>query len=59
MRPLQAHCYQGLGTLYSQTGPSEQARAKLATAIAMYRNMEMTLWLPETEAVLTAMEGKA
>jgi hypothetical protein len=25
----------------------------------MYRDMEMTFWLPETEAALTAVEGKA
>jgi tetratricopeptide (TPR) repeat protein len=53
MRPLQAHCHNGLGTLYSQTGQSEQARAELTTAIEMYRDMEMAFWLPETEAVLS------
>ena len=59
MRPLQAHCHRGLGTLYSQTGQSEQAHAELTTAIEMYRDMEMTFWLPETEATLVAVEGKA
>jgi tetratricopeptide (TPR) repeat protein len=57
MRPLQAHCHRGLGTLYSQTGQSEQARTELSTAIEMYRDMEMTFWLPETEAALAAVEG--
>jgi class 3 adenylate cyclase/tetratricopeptide (TPR) repeat protein len=57
MRPLQAHCHRGLGTLYSQTGQSEQARAALSTAIAMYRDMAMTFWLPETEAALAAVEA--
>ena len=52
MHPLQAHCHLGLGTLYSQTGQSEQARAELSTAIAMYRDMGMTFWLPQTEAAL-------
>src|SRR5262249_59031494 len=52
MRPLQAHCHRGLGTLYAKTGQQEQARAALSTAMEMYRGMEMTLWLPETEAVL-------
>ena len=33
MRPLQAHCHRGLGTLYAQTGQREQARAELSTAI--------------------------
>ena len=59
MRPLQAHCHRGLGTLYCHTGQSEQARAELSTAIEMYRDMEMTFWLPETEAALAAVEGKA
>jgi tetratricopeptide (TPR) repeat protein len=59
MRPLQAHCHRGLGTLYSQTGQPEQARAELATAIEMYREMAMTFWLPETEATLAAVEDKA
>ena len=58
-RPLQAHCHRGLGALYSQTGQSEQVRAELSTAIAMYRDMEMTFWLPETEAALAALEGTA
>jgi predicted ATPase len=59
MRPLQAHCHRGLGTLYHQTGQIEQARAELSTAIDMYRDMEMTFWLPEAEAALAAVEGKA
>jgi predicted ATPase len=57
MRPLQAHCHRGLGTLYAQTGQQEQARAELSTAIALYRAMDMTFWLPETEAALATVEG--
>jgi class 3 adenylate cyclase/tetratricopeptide (TPR) repeat protein len=52
MRPLQAHCHHGLGTLYSQTGHGAQARAALAAAIAFYRDMEMSFWLPQAEAAL-------
>jgi len=52
MRPLQAHCHLGLGTLYATTGRREQARAALTTAIALYHAMEMTLWLPQAEAAL-------
>ena len=37
MRPLQAHCHHGLGTLYAQTGQREQARAALSSAIELYR----------------------
>ena len=58
MRPLQAHCHRGLGTLYATAGQREQARAALSTAIEMYRAMEMTFWLPETEAALAQVEGR-
>ena len=52
MRPLQAHCHLGLGTLYATTGQREQARAELSTAIELYRAMDMTFWLPQAEAAL-------
>jgi tetratricopeptide (TPR) repeat protein len=52
MRPLLAHCHLGLGTLYLKIGRPEQARAELAPAIALYRAMEMTFWLPQAEAAL-------
>ena len=57
MRPLQAHCHLGLGTLYVQTGRPEPARAALTTAIALYRAMEMTFWLPQAEAALAQAES--
>jgi hypothetical protein len=50
--PLQAHCHYGLGTLYRQTGRDALARAALSTAIALYRAMDMTFWLPEAEGAL-------
>jgi tetratricopeptide (TPR) repeat protein len=56
MRPLQAHCHRGLGTLYAKTGQAEQARTALSTAIEMYRGMEMTFWLPQTETALKQVE---
>jgi hypothetical protein len=58
MRPLQAHCHLGLGTLYAKTGHRQQARPELATAIELYRGMEMTFWLPQTEAALAHVEGR-
>jgi tetratricopeptide (TPR) repeat protein len=58
MRPLQAHCHLGLGTLYAQTGCAAQAHAALSAAIDLYRAMDMTLWLPQAEAVLTQVEGQ-
>jgi tetratricopeptide (TPR) repeat protein len=58
LRPLAAHCYLGLGTLYSQMERLEEARAALCTAIDMYRSMEMTFWLPQAETMLTQTEEK-
>ena len=52
MRPLQAHCQRGLGTLYATTGQREQAYTALAAAMALYRAMDMTFWLPQAEAAL-------
>ena len=56
MRPLQAHCHLGLGTLYAKSGQAEHARSELATAIALYRALEMTFWLPQAEAALAQVE---
>jgi tetratricopeptide (TPR) repeat protein len=58
MRPLQAHCYLGLGTLYAVTGQRELARTALGAAITLYRAMEMTLWLPQAEATLAQADGR-
>jgi hypothetical protein len=57
MRPLQADCHRGLGTLYATTGQREQARAELSTASEMYQAIAMTFWLPQTEAALAQVEG--
>jgi tetratricopeptide (TPR) repeat protein len=56
MRPLQAHCHLGLGTLYATTGQREQARTELSAAIELYHAMDMTFWLPQAEAVLAQVE---
>jgi Flp pilus assembly protein TadD len=58
LRPLQAHCHRGLGTLYAATGQREQARTELSTAIDLYRAMDMTFWLPQTEAAMAQVEGR-
>jgi transcriptional regulator with AAA-type ATPase domain/tetratricopeptide (TPR) repeat protein len=52
MRPLQAHCQRGLGTLYAKAGQVEQARMALSTAIMLYRVMDMAFWLRQAEAAL-------
>jgi tetratricopeptide (TPR) repeat protein len=55
MRPLMAHCHCGLGMLYLKLDRAAQARPELSAAIALYRTMEMTFWLPQTEAALAQM----
>jgi tetratricopeptide (TPR) repeat protein len=57
MRPLQAHCHCGLGTLYAQMDRPEPARVALSTAMALYREMDMAFWLPQAEAALAQAEG--
>jgi tetratricopeptide (TPR) repeat protein len=58
MRPLQAHCRRGLGTLYARRGQWEQARTELGAARDLYQAMDMTFWLPQVEAVLAHVEGQ-
>jgi hypothetical protein len=49
VRPLVAHCHLGLGKLYRRTGKREQAQTHLTTATAMYREMDMRVWLEHAE----------
>jgi hypothetical protein len=46
-----------LGMLYCKIGRKEPARAELSVAIALYRAMDMTFWLPQAEATLAQVEG--
>src|SRR5262249_43463798 len=45
MRPLQAHCHFGLGTLYRRAERVDEALSELKAAIELYDSMEMRLWL--------------
>jgi tetratricopeptide (TPR) repeat protein len=58
MRPLQAHCHRGLGRLYTVIGQREQAHTALSAAIEMYKSMDMTFWLPQTEAALAQVDAR-
>jgi tetratricopeptide (TPR) repeat protein len=58
MRPLVAHCHHGLGMLYHKIGRLPEAHAELSAAMALYRAMEMTFWLPQAEAALAQVEGR-
>jgi hypothetical protein len=59
MRPPQAHCHLGLGKLYRRIERADEARAELATAVAMLREMGMAFWLPEAEAELAQANAAA
>jgi class 3 adenylate cyclase/tetratricopeptide (TPR) repeat protein len=52
MRPLAAHCHFGLGELYRRTGDHAKAQEHLATAVTLYREMDMGFWLEKAEAEL-------
>jgi tetratricopeptide (TPR) repeat protein len=58
IRPLQAHCHLGLGTLYAKIERGESARTELSAAVALYRAMDMTFWLPQAEAALAQVEER-
>jgi tetratricopeptide (TPR) repeat protein len=52
MRPLVAHCHFGLGKLSRRTGDHAKAQEHLATARAMYREMDMGFWREQAEAAI-------
>ena len=55
MRPLVAHCHLGLARLHRTTGNSVGAREHVATAMAMYRDLDMRFWLEEAETLAASM----
>ena len=55
MHPLVAHCHRGLGTLYRQAGDDERGAEHLTVARHLYRDMGMSVWLPQVEAALAGM----
>ena len=52
MRPLSGPLPPRTGPAVRHDRPREQARIALTTAIELYRAMDMTFWLPQTEAAL-------
>jgi len=59
MKPLFAHCHMGLGEAHVKKGLSEEARSELASAIELYRSMDMAFWLPNAESALAKITGSA
>ena len=52
LRPLAAHCHLMLGRVSCREGKTESAERHLGRAAALYREMNMALWLSEAEANL-------
>ena len=50
MRPLEAHCHRGLGTLFRRAGRDGEARAETTAALDLYRSMGASEWLRQAEA---------
>jgi tetratricopeptide (TPR) repeat protein len=59
MRPLVAHCHFGLGQLWAQSGHSDKALQELVAASDLYRTLNMTARLSETEAELATFSTGA
>jgi hypothetical protein len=55
MRPLQAHCYFGLGQIHVQTKDARAARSELQIASELYRAMNMPFWLAKADLAITAL----
>ena len=58
MRPLQAHCHLGLGTLYARPASGSRPAPSCLPPSSLYRAMDMTFWLPQAEAALAQVEGR-
>jgi tetratricopeptide (TPR) repeat protein len=50
MRPLTARCHLDLGRLHRRAGDGRQANEHVATATALYRDLDMPFWLEQAEA---------
>jgi class 3 adenylate cyclase/tetratricopeptide (TPR) repeat protein len=55
LRPLAAHCHLGLGKLYRRTGKRQEAQGHLSTAADFYREMDMGIWLEQTQEEMTEL----
>jgi class 3 adenylate cyclase/tetratricopeptide (TPR) repeat protein len=55
MRPLEAHCYLGLGQLHAHSRNFALAQSELLKAIELYRDMSMHFWLAKADTALRAL----
>jgi tetratricopeptide (TPR) repeat protein len=59
MRPLQAHCHLGLCLLNMRRGRTQEAKSSVRIACALFRDMNMKLWLPEGEVARARLQEPA
>lgn len=52
LRPLTARCHFGLGSLYRRAGKDQDAHTHLGAAAALFRKMQMPLWIDRVDAEL-------
>ncbi|PWU20689.1 MAG: hypothetical protein C5B48_12195 [Candidatus Rokuibacteriota bacterium] len=52
LRPSVARCHLSLGALYARTRRREQSEARLATALQMFRDMDMPYWSEQASRAL-------
>lgn len=55
MRPLEALCHLGLGSLARRVGDGGQAKDRLIVATTLLREMDMRHWLIQAEEALAAL----
>jgi class 3 adenylate cyclase/tetratricopeptide (TPR) repeat protein len=55
MRPLVAHSHLGIGQLYERVGRRQEAEEHVATALTMYRDMDMRFWLEQVNAKVRSL----
>ena len=51
MRPLQAHCHLGLGTLWQRAGERQRADEHLGVALKLFKEMGMLKWADRVKAL--------
>ena len=56
MKPLLAHCHNGLGQVYMKKGQASEARSELLAAMDLYQEMGIKLWISHVESCLEVIE---
>lgn len=52
MKPLLAHCHNGLGQVYIKKGKNPEACSELEAAMDLYRSMGMDLWMTQLQPIM-------